>query len=109
MNGMLMGLDSDGNWVSIGEIKEVSFPECKEELDTEFLKTAFETHEITFSCDSNPFFNEKLFNEIFRLGKWKITMLKNPRKKKRALKRRIRKFKEALRRWGYYGKRGRNF
>lgn len=109
MSGMLMGLDSNGNWVSIGEIKEVNFSEVKEELDTEFLNTAFGTHEITFPYDSNPFFNEKLFNEIFRLEKWEITMLKNPRKKNRALKRRIRKFKEALQRWGYYGKRGRNF
>lgn len=109
MSGMLMGLDSNGNWVSIGEIKEVSFSEYEEELNTEFLNTAFETHEITFSCDRNPFFYDKLVNEIFRLGKWAITIIKNPRKKKRALKRRIRKFKEALRRWGYYGKRGRNF
>lgn len=109
MSGMLMSLDSNGNWVSIGEIKEVSFLKAKEELDTEFLSTVFGTHEITFSYDSNPFFNKKLFNEIFRLEKWEITMLKNPRKKNRALKRRIRKFKEALLRWGVYGKRSRNF
>jgi len=108
MSGILMSLDSNGNWVSIGEIKEVSFPEVKEELDTKFLNTAFGTHEITFLYDSNSFFNEKLFNEIFRLEKWEITMLKNPRKKNRALKRRIRKIKEALLRCGVYGKRSNN-
>ena len=41
--------------------------------------------------------------------KWFVEMLKHPRKKNRALKRRIRKFKEALRLEGDYGKRRRNF